>query len=101
MKAITHSQAGAALGRVSSPAKSAAARANGALGGRPAKGSPQWAGEYSGMEFWGFSSLRGYWNATRRVAVKSLPSHRRAFEVPDLTAEESAAIEAAATAAGK
>lgn len=35
MKAITPSQAGAALGRVSSPSKSAAARANGARGGRP------------------------------------------------------------------
>lgn len=35
MKAITPSQAGAALGRVSSPSKSAAARANGAKGGRP------------------------------------------------------------------
>lgn len=35
MKAITPSQAGAALGRVSSPSKSTAARANGAKGGRP------------------------------------------------------------------
>ena len=35
MKAITPSQAGAALGRVSSTKKSAAARANGAKGGRP------------------------------------------------------------------
>lgn len=37
MKAITPSQAGAALGRVSSPSKTAAARANGAKGGRPRK----------------------------------------------------------------
>ena len=35
MKAITPSQAGAALGRVSSPSKTAAARVNGAKGGRP------------------------------------------------------------------
>lgn len=81
--------------------KAAAAEStNGALGGRPLKGTPIWAGEYRGEDYWGFSSLKGLWNATARSVRKCTPSRTNPADVPDLTAEEVEAVKAAAVAAG-
>lgn len=96
----TISKAAAKLGSITTEAKAAAARANGALGGRPLKGTPIWAGEYRGEGYWGFSSLRGLWNATARSVRKCTPSRTNPADVPDLTAEEVEAVKAAAVAAG-
>ncbi len=96
----TISKAAAKLGSITTEAKATAARANGALGGRPIKGTPIWAGEYKGEDYWGFSSLKGLWNATARSVRKCTPSQTNPFDVPDLTAEEVDAVKAAAVAAG-
>lgn len=66
------------------------------VAGNVAQGRKEWAGEYRGADYWGFTGLRGLWNATFQRAAKCMPNRVNSFDVPDLTDEELAALEAAA-----
>lgn len=59
----------------------------------------RFVGQLQGSKYWEFPGLRGVWNSTTWGAAKTIPGGR-GWVFPDLTAQEIAALEAAAERAG-